>query len=90
MPMKIENLTLANEDLHGDDHVGSSAQTPLREDAFDLSDEQKIELNQEKVSLRLYLSISEFRQIIMREISISFQIKLHILLVILKRKGVML
>ena len=47
--MKIEKLTLENEDLHGDDHVGSSAQTPLRPDAFDLDDDQKIDLIQEKV-----------------------------------------
>ena len=47
--MKIEKLTLEDEDLHGNDHVGSSAQTPLRSDAFDLSDDQKIELIQEKV-----------------------------------------
>ena len=47
--MKIEKLTLDNEDLRGDDHVGSSAQTPLRTDAFDLDDDQKIELIQEKV-----------------------------------------
>ena len=49
MSMKIEKLTLEDEDLHGNDHVGSSAQTPLRGDAFDLSDDQKIELIQEKV-----------------------------------------
>lgn len=47
--MKIEKLTLENDDFHGDDHVGSSAQTPLRTDAFDLDDDQKIELIQEKV-----------------------------------------
>ncbi|MGB0366834.1 MAG: GTP cyclohydrolase I FolE [Flavobacteriaceae bacterium] len=47
--MKIEKLTLENEDLCGDNHVGSSAQTPLRSDAFDLDDDQKIELIQEKV-----------------------------------------
>ena len=47
--MKIEKLTLENEDFRGDDHVGSSAQTPLRTDAFDLDDDQKIELIQEKV-----------------------------------------
>lgn len=47
--MKIEKLTLENEDLHGDDHLGSSAQTPLRSDAFDLDDDQKINLIQEKV-----------------------------------------
>lgn len=47
--MKIEKLTLENEDLCGDNHVGSSAQTPLRSDAFDLDDDRKIELIQEKV-----------------------------------------
>ena len=47
--MKIEKLTLDNEDLRGDDHVGSSAQNHLRIDAFDLDDDQKIELIQEKV-----------------------------------------
>lgn len=48
--MKIEKLTLANEDPHGDDHVGSSAQTPLRPDAFKLDDDQKIDLIQDKVA----------------------------------------
>ena len=47
--MKIEKLTLENDDFRGDDHVGSSAQTPLRTDAFDLDDDQKIELIKEKV-----------------------------------------
>lgn len=31
-----------NDDDHGDDHVSGSAETPLREDAFDLDDEEKI------------------------------------------------
>ncbi len=31
-------------DLIGDNHIATSAQNPVREDAFDLSDEQKIEL----------------------------------------------
>lgn len=31
-----------NFDLIGDDHVGTSVETPLRSDAFDLSDEQKM------------------------------------------------
>jgi GTP cyclohydrolase I len=30
----------------GDEHIGTSAETPLREDAFDLDDELKIELIQ--------------------------------------------
>ena len=33
----------------GDDHVGSSAKTPLRADAFDISDAEKIEKIQENV-----------------------------------------
>ena len=33
----------------GDDHIGSSAKTPLREDAFDISDQEKIERIQESV-----------------------------------------
>jgi len=33
----------------GDDHVGSSAKTPLRADAFDVSDAEKIEKIQENV-----------------------------------------
>jgi GTP cyclohydrolase I len=33
----------------GEDHVGTSAKTPLRADAFDISDEEKIEKIQESV-----------------------------------------
>lgn len=36
-----------SEDLHdeiGNDHIATSAQTPLRKDAFEISDDQKIEL----------------------------------------------
>ncbi len=38
---------IQNEDLQdeiGNNHIATSAQTPLRDDAFDLSDDQKIEL----------------------------------------------
>ena len=35
----------------GDDHVGSSATTPLRADAFDISDADKIEKIQENNDL---------------------------------------
>ena len=48
--MKIEKLSLQEEDIYGDDHVSGSAQTPLREDAFAISDAEKIELIQEKVA----------------------------------------
>ena len=47
--MKIEKLPLQEDDVYGDDHVSGSAQTPLRDDAFDLSDAEKIEVIQEKV-----------------------------------------
>ena len=33
----------------GEDHVGTSAKTPLRKDAFDISDKEKIEKIQESV-----------------------------------------
>lgn len=36
-------------DERGDDHVGSSAKTPLRADAFDISDEEKVKRIQESV-----------------------------------------
>ncbi len=36
-------------DERGDDHVGSSAKTPLRADAFDISDQEKIARIQESV-----------------------------------------
>ena len=34
---------LENTDQYGEDHVGSSSQTPLRADAFEISDSEKIE-----------------------------------------------
>ena len=33
----------------GENHIGTSAKTPLRDDAFDISDEEKIERIQESV-----------------------------------------
>jgi GTP cyclohydrolase I len=33
---------LSNDDDHGDDHVSGSAETPLREDAFEVDDDEKI------------------------------------------------
>ena len=41
--MKIDKILNEIEEM-GDAHAGSSANTPLREDAFNLSDEEKIEL----------------------------------------------
>jgi GTP cyclohydrolase I len=45
----LENLDLdqITADEMGDDHVGSAELTPLREDAFDLSDSEKVEIIQE-------------------------------------------
>lgn len=41
--MPKNNHSLANTDDIGDDHVATSVQTPLRDDAFKLSDEEKIQ-----------------------------------------------
>lgn len=41
--MKINSLLETKVEEFGDDHAGTSEDTPLREDAFELSDEEKIE-----------------------------------------------
>jgi len=41
--MKIEEVLKDNYEDIGNDHVGSSAETPMRKDAFTLSDDEKIE-----------------------------------------------
>lgn len=46
--MNLENQLKKIEDL-GDNHVGTSADTPLRKDAFELSDIEKIKLIKEDV-----------------------------------------
>jgi GTP cyclohydrolase I len=38
----VNNNSGADAEDLGDDHIGTAVQTPLREDAFDLSDEEKI------------------------------------------------
>lgn len=43
---KLDIDKLAAEEI-GEDHIGSADMTPLREDAFDLSDDEKIEVIQE-------------------------------------------
>jgi len=48
--MKTEQVLKNNEEDLGNDHVGSSADTPMREDAFKLSDEEKIERIKKNVS----------------------------------------
>lgn len=48
----IEPQIIRNKNRHheiiGDNHVGTSLETPMREDAFSLSDDQKIELIEDK------------------------------------------
>lgn len=43
----IENNSNQDAEIIGDDHIGTAVQTPLRDDAFDLSDDEKIEKIQE-------------------------------------------
>ena len=40
--MKYEKFFEEQIDIAGDDHLSSSPDTPLREDAFEISDEEKI------------------------------------------------
>jgi len=46
--MKIENQVTDIDNL-GDDHIGSSSDTPMRSDAFNISDKEKIELIKEDI-----------------------------------------
>ncbi|MGB1308588.1 MAG: GTP cyclohydrolase I FolE [Oceanihabitans sp.] len=46
--MKLDS-TYNKYDALGDDHIGTSTNTPLREDAFKLSDDEKIEIIQDDV-----------------------------------------
>ena len=44
-----KNIMIHNTDEMGDDHISSSAKTPLRADAFDLTDQEKIDRIEESV-----------------------------------------
>ncbi|WP_308993411.1 GTP cyclohydrolase I FolE [Mariniflexile litorale] len=46
--MKIEN-NIEEFEFLGDDHIGTSSETPLRQDAFKLSNEEKIEIIKDDV-----------------------------------------
>jgi GTP cyclohydrolase I len=48
--MKLDKLLDDSIDLHEDDHLSSSAVTPLRPDAFELTDQEKIELIRQDVA----------------------------------------
>ncbi len=47
--MKIESTLNEEYETVGEDHQSSSGETPMRKDAFDLSDEEKIELIKDNV-----------------------------------------
>ena len=48
--MKYDKELNTIEDLIGDNHLSTSEDTPLREDAFDLSDTEKIEIIEKRVA----------------------------------------
>ena len=48
--MKLQKIISQEEEQIGDDHHSNSAVTPLRKDAFERSDDEKIKLIQEKVT----------------------------------------
>ena len=47
--MKYEKFFEEQIDIAGDDHLSSSPDTPLREDAFEISDEEKISIIEKNV-----------------------------------------
>ena len=49
--MKLEQALEEQYEERGNDHVGSSTDTPMRDDAFVLSDEEKIERIQKRCLL---------------------------------------
>ncbi len=49
------NSTNTTFDIIGEDHISTSLETPLREDAFDISDERKIELIQNHFKEIMYI-----------------------------------
>jgi len=60
--MKLEQTLEEQHDDMGNDHFTSSARTPLREDAFELSDEEKVERiqkNVREIMLTLGLDLSD-------------------------------
>ena len=52
--MKYDKELNTIEDLIGDNHLSTSEDTPLRDDAFDLSDTEKIEIIEKRVADILY------------------------------------
>ncbi len=52
--MKLDKHLKTIEDIIGDNHLSTSEDTPLRDDAFELSDSEKIEIIEKKVADILY------------------------------------
>jgi len=52
--MKLEKHLKTIEDIIGDNHLSTSEDTPLRDDAFELSDSEKIEIIEKRVADILY------------------------------------
>ena len=46
-----DNIRNINDDEIGENHIGTSAETPLRPDAFELSDQDKIAKIQDSVKI---------------------------------------
>ena len=47
--MRINDKIVLTDEEIGDDHISTSDFTPIRDDAFDISDEEKISIIQEHV-----------------------------------------
>jgi GTP cyclohydrolase I len=47
--MRINDKIILTDDEIGDDHISTSNFTPIRDDAFDISDEEKISIIQKHV-----------------------------------------
>ena len=47
--MKIEKIIRESIDKFDDDHLSASLTTPIRDDAFDMSDQEKISLIRDNV-----------------------------------------
>ncbi len=52
--MKLDKHLKTIEDIIGDNHLSTSEDTPLRDDAFELSDSEKIEIIEKRVADILY------------------------------------
>ena len=58
----VENDTILLEDELGENHIGTSLETPIRPDAFDLSDTEKIAIISEhfrEIMLTLGLNLKD-------------------------------